>query len=168
VESGLPLNDWKVKPLGRQKTLTEAQELLAVRRISHLAHTTSGVTLHMVRAKLVVVAAMRLPGEKDDKAAVARVKRCGSKDHLRSLRKRHGISVSRVGRPMEKERAMAQQPELRVNYYRLILRALTLGACPSTFPRAEGTRNGGGSAHSTQAQASPLPTAAEWTRGVRW
>jgi hypothetical protein len=96
VESRQPLIEWKVKPQGRQRTLTEAQELLAVRRINHLVRTTSGVTLNMARAEVEVVAAMRLPGEKDGKAAVARVKRCGGKNHLRSLLKRYGISVPRV------------------------------------------------------------------------
>jgi hypothetical protein len=52
---------------------------------------------------------------------MARIKRCGGKKHLHSLRKQCDLPVSR-GRNGEKERAMAQQPELRVNY-RFILRA---------------------------------------------
>jgi DDE superfamily endonuclease len=44
---------------------------------------------------------------------------------LRALKKELNISFSRAGKAMEKERAMANQPETRLNYYRLILHLYT-------------------------------------------
>jgi DDE superfamily endonuclease len=133
VKSGMPLSDWKVRRRGAPRTLNDDQEKLVVRRTNKLARTMAGVTLNMVRAEVEAVAAIRLPGEEDDTAAIARVKRCAGKDHLFSFRKRHGLAMKRQSRPMEKERVMAQQPELRVSYYRLIYRAHALAHAHRRF-----------------------------------
>jgi hypothetical protein len=126
VHAGRPAVEWQAQPRGPRRTLNDEQERLAVKRISQLARTYSGVTLQMVRGEVEAVAALRLPGEKEASGGVQRVMRCGGREHLASFRKRHGIKTSRSLRPLEKERVLAQQPELRVAYYRHIYQAHAL------------------------------------------
>lgn len=53
-------------------------------------------------------------------AAVSRVVRMGGEDWLHSFKRRHSIKTYEKKRPIEIERAIKSQPEISLNYWRLL------------------------------------------------
>jgi hypothetical protein len=131
LDGGGALHTFAAVRGGRPRTLTVEEKEEVRRRVQLLARNFTSVTWQMFGMEVDAVLCKRRRDETDDSGVKKRFLRGGGARHLRALKKELNISFSRAGKAMEKERAMANQPETRLNYYRLILHQ---GISPVTQP----------------------------------
>jgi hypothetical protein len=120
LDDGHALHDFAAVRAGRPQTFNAAEKQEVIGRVNILARHYTNVTRNMFAMEVDAVLVKRRPGETDDSGALKRCCRGGGPRHLRTLGKELKISFCKTSKAMEKERAMANQPETTVNYYRCI------------------------------------------------
>jgi len=112
--------DAVIKQKGRPRTLSEVEEKEIVDRLHSAQKSLSHITNDLIVRESVSVGAIKRPDEDNIDAAVSRVVRMGGEDWLHSFKRRHSIKTYEKKRPIEIERAIKSQPEISLNYWRLL------------------------------------------------
>jgi hypothetical protein len=106
---------------GRNPALTKTEEMTVLSRISDLQNLYNIVTTSMLITELIAVAVKRRPGEVCDTKAKKRIVSVTDEHYVRRFKDRHQLKTYYKSRPVELVRALKTQPELTLNYYRLLL-----------------------------------------------
>jgi hypothetical protein len=95
--------------------------------ISVILKEITHVTNTILRREAFDIARKRRPGEEDDTAAFARLQHIGGDDWLTNIKKRFPcLRTIQKYRPSELERAIKNQPEFTLNFWRLLMHTYAL------------------------------------------
>jgi hypothetical protein len=136
----------KRKRAGKPTTLNELQELNVIKACQDFEKIYGVLTKSILRNEARHIAVQPIGQECDNEIlwginAASRYNRVGGNKWVAGFLKRHAeISVTKVKRPIEKERAAKTQPEITLQHFRNILHAMALSqiqnaiACKKNVP----------------------------------
>jgi len=107
---------------GRPYSMPRELDISLKNRIQSLVDRGDVVTRSQVRLESLYVALVPLPGESDE-TILSRFRRVAGKDYIRTFLQFYGFKTIKTGRPVEVERAMKYQPELILQWFRLLMHA---------------------------------------------
>jgi hypothetical protein len=106
---------------GRKFTFTSPERKAAGEAFRELKSSYTHVNNDMLsREAMDIARTPRYEGE-DQKKIIKRVLFAGGRRHLAGLRKSEGIGVRSFKRPLELERAVKNQPEIALDWFRILL-----------------------------------------------